>query len=85
MFSPLRTDQKEPVQSTNPLATPRENIYTIPNLLTVSRIIACPVLGWAIVHDNFEFATALLVYAGLTDTVCSSHLPSRLLTSRTLY
>lgn len=85
MFSPLRTDQKEPVQSTNPLATPRENIYTIPNLLTVSRIIACPVLGWAIVHDNFEFATALLVYAGLTDTVFSSHLPSRLLTSRTLY
>ncbi|PCH36288.1 hypothetical protein WOLCODRAFT_140319 [Wolfiporia cocos MD-104 SS10] len=46
-----------------------ENIYTIPNFLTVSRIVACPVLGWAIVHDNFEFATALLVYAGLTDTV----------------
>ncbi|EPT03049.1 hypothetical protein FOMPIDRAFT_1022636 [Fomitopsis schrenkii] len=62
-------DQKEPVQNTKPLATLRENIYTIPNLLTVSRIIACPVLGWAIVHDNFEFATALLVYAGLTDTV----------------
>ncbi|KAH9951076.1 CDP-alcohol phosphatidyltransferase-domain-containing protein [Amylocystis lapponica] len=47
----------------------RENIYTLPNLLTLSRIFACPVLGWAIVHDNFQLATGLLVYAGLTDWV----------------
>ncbi|RPD52851.1 hypothetical protein L226DRAFT_495916 [Lentinus tigrinus ALCF2SS1-7] len=47
----------------------RENIYTFPNLLTVSRIIACPVLGLAIVNDNFYLATGLLVYAGLTDLV----------------
>ncbi|EIW58595.1 cardiolipin synthase [Trametes versicolor FP-101664 SS1] len=46
-----------------------ENIYTIPNLLTLSRIVACPVLGWAIVHDEFYLATGLLVYAGLTDLV----------------
>ncbi len=69
---------------TNPTITPpeiakkplaiRENIYTIPNLFTVSRIIACPVLGLAIVNDNFYFATGLLVYAGLTDLV--SHPPS---------
>ncbi len=49
----------------------RDNIYTVPNLLTVSRIIACPVLGLAIVNDNFYLATGLLVYAGLTDLVCS--------------
>ncbi|KAM5531458.1 hypothetical protein V8D89_014848 [Ganoderma adspersum] len=48
---------------------PRENIYTIPNLLTVSRMIACPVLGMAIVNENFYLATGLLVYAGLTDLV----------------
>ncbi|KAH7922632.1 hypothetical protein BV22DRAFT_1070143 [Leucogyrophana mollusca] len=47
--------------------TIRENIYTIPNLLTVSRILACPVLGWAILHDDFYLATGLLVYAGLSD------------------
>ncbi|KAI0738428.1 CDP-alcohol phosphatidyltransferase-domain-containing protein [Daedaleopsis nitida] len=47
----------------------RENIYTIPNLLTVSRIIACPVLGLAIVDDNFYLATGILIYAGLTDLV----------------
>ncbi|KAI0766965.1 CDP-alcohol phosphatidyltransferase-domain-containing protein [Trametes elegans] len=46
-----------------------ENIYTLPNLLTLSRIVACPVLGWSIVHDEFYLATGLLVYAGLTDLV----------------
>ena len=51
------------------LPAPRENIYTFPNLLTVSRIIACPVLSLAIVSDNFYLATGLLVYAGLTDLV----------------
>ena len=50
----------------------RENIYTIPNILTVSRIIACPVLGYAILDSNYAFATGLLVYAGLTDLVCSA-------------
>ena len=51
--------------------TLRENIYTLPNLLTASRILACPVLGYFIVQDNFVAATVLLAYAGLTDLVCS--------------
>jgi len=45
----------------------RENIYTFPNLLTVSRIAACPVLGWSILSDNYSAATCLLLYAGITD------------------
>ena len=49
--------------------TIRENIYTIPNLLTTSRILACPVLGWSILDGNYYLATGLLVYAGLTDLV----------------
>ncbi|KAL4062575.1 CDP-alcohol phosphatidyltransferase-domain-containing protein [Scleroderma citrinum] len=49
--------------------TVRENIYTIPNFLTLSRILACPVLGWSIFHDDFYLATSLLVYAGLSDIV----------------
>ena len=52
----------------------RENIYTLPNLLTISRIAACPVVGWSILEGNFTLATALLAYAGITDLV-SSHLP----------
>lgn len=47
----------------------RENIYTFPNLLTVSRIAACPVLGWSILSDNYSVATCLLLYAGITDWV----------------
>ncbi|TFK53459.1 hypothetical protein OE88DRAFT_1655606 [Heliocybe sulcata] len=47
----------------------RENIYTWPNLLTVSRIVACPILGYTIVKGDFVAATSLLVYAGLTDFV----------------
>ncbi|KAG8221047.1 phosphatidyl synthase [Butyriboletus roseoflavus] len=49
--------------------TLRENIYTLPNLLTASRILACPVLGWSIFHDDFYLATGLLVYAGFSDIV----------------
>jgi hypothetical protein len=47
----------------------RENIYTFPNLLTVSRIAACPALGWSILSDNYSVATCLLLYAGITDWV----------------
>ena len=60
---------EKPVPRPKLTETLRENIYTIPNLLTVSRILACPVLGYAIVQDNFVIASSLLVYAGLTDLV----------------
>lgn len=46
-----------------------ENIYTIPNALTVSRIIACPFLGYFIVKGDFVNATWLLAYAGISDWV----------------
>ncbi|KAI0629315.1 CDP-alcohol phosphatidyltransferase-domain-containing protein [Trametes polyzona] len=66
--APQKDPQKDDTQA-KAAPTVRENIYTLPNLLTLSRIVACPVLGWSIVHDNFYFATGLLVYAGLTDLV----------------
>ncbi|KAF7309932.1 Phosphatidyl synthase [Mycena indigotica] len=54
--------------STETKHTPvKENIYTLPNLLTLSRIAACPVLGWSVLNGEFHIATSLLVYAGLTD------------------
>lgn len=46
-----------------------EKIWTIPNALTISRILSCPVLGYAILHDDFYLAIGLLVYGGLTDLV----------------
>lgn len=46
-----------------------ENPYTLPNALTLSRMLACPVLAYAIVHDQSFLAGGLLVYAGVTDFV----------------
>ena len=48
---------------------PRENIYNLPNFLTVSRLIAAPVTAYLLVHDQFNWALALFVYAGFTDLV----------------
>ncbi|KAI1862671.1 uncharacterized protein JN550_010008 [Neoarthrinium moseri] len=47
--------------------TPHENIYTVPNLLTFSRLIAAPFIGYAILHDAHAWALGLFVYAGVTD------------------
>ncbi|KAK3990611.1 CDP-alcohol phosphatidyltransferase-domain-containing protein [Cladorrhinum sp. PSN332] len=51
----------------NPPLTKRENIYTLPNLLTVSRIILSPFVGYAILHDYHALALSLFAYAGITD------------------
>ncbi|KAI5826466.1 hypothetical protein K523DRAFT_322881 [Schizophyllum commune Tattone D] len=69
MRTPRFNPPKERLKIIKEKLTPKENIYTIPNLLTVSRIVACPFLGYAILHGNFHVATGLLVYAGLTDLV----------------
>lgn len=47
----------------------RENIYTVPNALTVSRIAMTPAIGYLIVTHQFEPSLALLAVAGLTDVV----------------
>merc|ERR1711939_581476 len=45
----------------------REDIFTLPNAITVSRMAACPYLGYAIVQGNWGIATGVLAYAGLSD------------------
>ncbi|CAA7269242.1 unnamed protein product [Cyclocybe aegerita] len=60
---------EDPPGSSKSKPTIRENIYTLPNILTLSRILACPVLGWSILDGNYYIATGLLVYGGLTDLV----------------
>ena len=66
---------REPKEKTEPSANKKlhavrtERIWTIPNILTISRILSCPALGYAILHDSFYVATGLLLYAGLTDLV----------------
>lgn len=65
-----RSQRPEWPQKPTTLKDLRENIYTLPNLLTASRILACPFLGWSILQNDYHLATTLLVYAGLTDLVC---------------
>ncbi|SLM35739.1 cdp-diacylglycerol-glycerol-3-phosphate 3-phosphatidyltransferase [Lasallia pustulata] len=49
--------------------TPHENIYTLPNLLTLSRLLAAPLIGSLVLHDQHAWAVALFAYAGITDLV----------------
>ncbi|XP_022333659.2 cardiolipin synthase (CMP-forming)-like [Crassostrea virginica] len=44
-----------------------ENIITVPNLLTASRIISTPFLGYMVTHGHFEMALGLFIAAGITD------------------
>jgi cardiolipin synthase (CMP-forming) len=44
-----------------------ENIYTLPNFLTVSRLIASPVIGYCIYNDQHYWALGLFAWAGVSD------------------
>lgn len=48
-------------------AASRENIYTIPNLLTASRLVTAPFIGYCILHNYHGMALSLFAYAGITD------------------
>jgi len=45
----------------------RENVYTIPNLLCISRILLSPYLGILIINANFDLALGILGIAAVTD------------------
>lgn len=45
----------------------RENIMTIPNMLTISRAVLSPYIGYVIVQGDFTLAMSLLAFAGITD------------------
>ncbi|MCJ1434058.1 hypothetical protein MMC27_003424 [Xylographa pallens] len=49
--------------------TPHENIYTLPNILTFSRLLAAPLVGYLVVYDHHAWAVGLFAYAGITDLV----------------
>ncbi|CAO2649493.1 Nn.00g068780.m01.CDS01 [Neocucurbitaria sp. VM-36] len=70
--------QQPPVSTTAKLATTlkstlkldtvrHENIYNIPNILTLSRLIATPAIGYLIIHNHHLYAFTLFVYAAFSD------------------
>lgn len=46
-----------------------ENIWNVPNILTFSRLLAAPLVGYFIVNGNSTLALSLFAYAGITDLV----------------
>jgi cardiolipin synthase len=49
--------------------TPHENIYTLPNALTFTRLLAAPIVGYSILTHHPTLALSLFTYAGLTDAL----------------
>lgn len=47
----------------------KDNIYTIPNLLTATRIITAPFIGYFIVNHNSVMAISIFIYSCITDFV----------------
>ncbi|WVQ82474.1 CDP-diacylglycerol-glycerol-3-phosphate 3-phosphatidyltransferase [Cryptococcus sp. DSM 104549] len=63
--SPSTTSPTNPPKEEN--RDLHESPYTIPNALTISRLLACPILGWTIVEGHMGWATGLLFASGVTD------------------
>ncbi|KAF4336245.1 CDP-diacylglycerol-glycerol-3-phosphate 3-phosphatidyltransferase [Fusarium beomiforme] len=50
-----------------PAAVLHEDIYTLPNILTFTRLVAAPIIGYLVLHDQHAWAVGLFAYAGVTD------------------
>ncbi|KAM5353763.1 hypothetical protein ACJ41O_000413 [Fusarium nematophilum] len=61
-------DSQSPPPPSKPPAL-HEDIYTLPNILTFTRLAAAPVIGYLVLHDQHAWAVGLFAYAGVTDMV----------------
>lgn len=55
--------------TSNSNTSAKENIYTLPNALTVSRILLSPVIGLCIAQNSFGWGLGLLVVASASDAL----------------
>lgn len=78
VVSAVREKQRDPVPrppsqpasaSAPPAQAPalREDLYNLPNILTLSRIAAAPFIGYLVFQDQNAWALGLLAYAGVSD------------------
>ncbi len=47
----------------------KNNILTIPNILSMFRIVLIPVIAWLYIHNYNYYAVAVLVLSGITDII----------------
>lgn len=64
----------KPLPPLEPISSPlqpllRENIYTIPNILTATRIITAPAIGYFLVNQQTGIAMSIFVYSCVTDFI----------------
>ncbi|OQV04596.1 hypothetical protein CLAIMM_09453 [Cladophialophora immunda] len=70
--SPTPTSQPTilpPPRLPRALTQTHENIYTLPNALTFSRLLAAPLVGYFVLQHEALLALGLFAYAGITDLV----------------
>jgi CDP-alcohol phosphatidyltransferase len=70
----IQTSPATPPTTPKPRLLPRlspthENIYTVPNILTFSRLLSAPAIGYLILTHQHTLALSLFAYAGFTDLV----------------
>lgn len=53
--------------STSPDQTKKDQIWTIPNILTFARIGTSPILGYLVINEYYSAALSLFIVSGLTD------------------
>lgn len=74
----LKSDIKSPVLkklNLDPLKRPatllpseiHENLYTLPNILTFTRLLSAPLIGYFVIQHEQVLATGLFVYSCVTD------------------
>ncbi|GME96404.1 hypothetical protein B5S32_g1160 [[Candida] boidinii] len=65
----IRNNTEELRQNIKKIIPPEihENIYTIPNILTFTRLITAPMIGYFIVYNEVSIALSLFVYSCITD------------------
>ncbi|KAG7888852.1 hypothetical protein KL905_002872 [Ogataea polymorpha] len=67
IFVRAKSDKKRPTIPT--LSEIRESLYTIPNALTFTRLVAAPVVGYLVVSGQTAWALGLFAYSCVTDFV----------------
>ncbi|EFE36596.1 uncharacterized protein ARB_04118 [Trichophyton benhamiae CBS 112371] len=68
-MDPANTGNEKEKEKPSTKAVVHENIYTIPNILTASRLVAAPIIGYSILTGSHTLALSLFAYAAVTDLV----------------
>lgn len=57
------------LKNSKSLGSKRENVYTVPNALSIMRIAMAPCIGYYVIGNNFNLALALFVVASFSDLI----------------